>query len=241
METIIELIIITFLIVIQSIFGVGLLLFGTPSFLILGYDFASTINILMPVSITISILQFLKSKVSDQKFIKEYNLFCVPFLIFFLVIALKFKYFFDFKLLVGFLLVFSSILILNKKKFSSFRDIFFKFKRFVLVGIGFVHGLTNMGGSFLAIYSTLVSQNKKETTRYYICYGYLIMGILQYFTVLFLSFKTLEFTRLFYILFALILYFPSQNLFKNINDNKFSKYINVIALVYGTLILLTYF
>ena len=241
METIIELIIITFLIVIQSIFGVGLLLFGTPSFLILGYDFASTINILMPVSITISILQFLKSKVSDQKFIKEYNLFCVPFLVFFLVIALKFNYFFDFKLLVGFLLVFSSILILNKKKFSSFRNIFFQFKKFFLSGIGLVHGLTNMGGSFLAIYSTLVSQNKKEIARYYICYGYLIMGILQYFTVLSLSFKTLEFTRLFYIIFALILYFPSQNLFKNINDKKFSKYINIIALVYGILILITYY
>ena len=240
METIIELIIITFLIVIQSIFGVGLLLFGTPSFLILGYDFASTINILMPVSITISVLQFLKSKVSDQKFIKEYNLFCVPFLVFFLVIALKFNYFFDFKLLVGFLLVFSSILILNKKKFSSFRNIFFQFKKFFLSGIGLVHGLTNMGGSFLAIYSTLVSQNKKEIARYYICYGYLIMGILQYFTVLSLSFKTLEFTRLFYIIFALILYFPSQNLFKNINNKKFSKYINIIALVYGILILITY-
>ena len=241
METIIELIIITFLIVIQSIFGVGLLLFGTPSFLILGYDFASTINILMPVSITISVLQFLKSKVSDQKFIKEYNLFCVPFLVFFLVIALKFNYFFDFKLLVGFLLVFSSILILNKKKFSSFRNIFFQFKKFFLSGIGLVHGLTNMGGSFLAIYSTLVSQNKKEIARYYICYGYLIMGILQYFTVLSLSFKTLEFTRLFYIIFALILYFPSQNLFKNINNKKFSKYINIIALVYGILILITYY
>ena len=241
METIIELIIITFLIIIQSIFGVGLLLFGTPSFLILGYDFANTINILMPISITISILQFLKSKVNDQKFIKEYNLFCVPFLVFFLVIALKFNYFFDFKLLVGLLLVFSSILILNKKKFSSFRDIFFKFKKYVLVGIGFIHGLTNMGGSFLAIYSTLVSQNKKETARYYICYGYLIMGILQYFIVLLLSFKTLVFTKLFYILFALILYFPSQNFFKNINDEKFSKYINIIALVYGILILFIYY
>jgi len=241
MDSIIELMIITFLIIIQSIFGVGLLLFGTPSFLILGYDFANTINILMPVSITISILQFIKSKVSDRKFITEYNLFCVPFLVFFLIIALKLKYFFDFKFLVGLLLVFSSILILNKKKFSSFRAIFFRFKKFVLVGIGCVHGLTNMGGSFLAIYSTLVSQNKKEIARFYICYGYLIMGILQYFTVLLLSSKTLEFTKLFYILFALILYFPSQKLFKNINDNKFSKYINVIALVYGTLILLTYF
>ena len=63
MIPILEIGIIIFLIFVQSIFGVGLLLFGTPSFLILGYDFANTINILMPVSITISILQFYKSKV----------------------------------------------------------------------------------------------------------------------------------------------------------------------------------
>ena len=241
MDTIFEFIIITFLIIIQSIFGVGLLLFGTPSFLILGYDFANTINILMPVSITISILQFFRSRVRDHEFIKEYNLFCLPFLVLFLIVALKFKYFFDFKILVGLLLIFSSILILNKRKFSSFRKLFFRFKRFVLIGIGCVHGLTNMGGSFLAIYSTLVSHNKKEIARFYICYGYLIMGILQYFIVLLLSSKTLEFTKLFYILFAFVLYFPSQNIFKNINDKKFTKYINIIALIYGILIIITYY
>ena len=241
MDTIFEFIIITFLIIIQSIFGVGLLLFGTPSFLILGYDFANTINILMPVSITISILQFFRSRVRDHEFIKEYNLFCLPFLVLFLIVALKFKYFFDFKILVGLLLIFSSILILNKRKFSSFRQPFFKFKKFVLIVLGCVHGLTNMGGSFLAIYSTLVSHNKKEIARFYICYGYLIMGILQYFIVLFLSSKTIEFTKLFYILIAFILYFPSQKLFKNINDNKFSKYINIIALLYGIIILVSYY
>ena len=241
MMPILEVSVIIFLIIIQSVFGVGLLLFGTPSFLILGYDFANTINILMPVSITISFLQFFKSKIKDQKFINEYNLFCLPFLVFFLVIALKFKYILNFKLLVGLLLVFSSILILNKKRFSSFKETFFKLKKLVLISIGCVHGLTNMGGSFLAIYSTLVSQNKKEITRYYICYGYLIMGILQYITVLFLSYNSLEFTKLFYILLALIIYFPSQILFKNVKDKKFSKYINIIALMYGLIILLTYF
>ena len=123
MDSLLEISIIVFLIVIQSIFGVGLLLFGTPSFLIMGYDFPNTINILMPVSITISFLQFSRSNVSDKKFIKEYNLFCLPFLIIFLVLALKYKYFLDFKLLVGLLLVFSSILILNKKKFSKYINI----------------------------------------------------------------------------------------------------------------------
>ena len=241
MESILEIVVIFFLITIQSIFGVGLLLFGTPSFLLLGYDFANTINILMPVSITISALQFFKSKISDRNFIKEYNLFCLPFLIIFLILALKFKYFLDFKFLVALLLIFSSALILNKSKFSSFKKKFFKLKKMVLIVIGCVHGMTNMGGSFLAIYSTLVSKNIKEIARYYISYGYLIMGILQYITVLFLSFKFLEFTKLYYVFFAIIIYFPAQKIFKNINDKKFSKYINLIAFIYGMLILISYF
>ena len=235
-----EIIIITLLIIIQSIFGVGLLLFGTPSFLVLGYDFANTINILMPVSITISALQFLRSKVKDKVFITEYNLFCLPFLIIFLLIALKFKYLFDFKLLVALLLVFSSILILNKKKFSSFRKTFFKLKKIVLIGIGSVHGLTNMGGSFLAIYSTLVSENVKEVARYYICYGYLIMGLFQYIMVLSIGYDSLNFTKLYYLVIALLIYFPTQKIFKNIDDRKFSNYINIIALTYGLLILTNY-
>ena len=67
-NSLIELIVIVFLIIVQSIFGVGLLLFGTPTLLILGYDFANTINILMPVSISISLMQFFRSKISDRKF-----------------------------------------------------------------------------------------------------------------------------------------------------------------------------
>ena len=75
MEPILELLIIFILIVVQSIFGVGLLLFGTPTFLLIGYDFANTINILMPVSISISMLQFFRSEVKDFNFIKNYNFF----------------------------------------------------------------------------------------------------------------------------------------------------------------------
>ena len=241
MDHIFEIILIFLLIAIQSVFGVGLLLFGTPSFLLFGYDFANTINILMPVSITISSLQFFKSKIKDAKFINEYNLFCLPFLLIFLFIALKFKTFFDFKLLVALLLIFSSILILNKSKFSSFKKKFFELKKIILIGIGCVHGLTNMGGSFLAIYSTLISKNVKEVARYYICYGYLIMGIFQYLLVLSLNYDFLEFIKLYYVLLALIIYFPIQRVFKKINDKKFSTYINLIALLYGILIVSSYF
>ena len=241
MDLLFEILLILILICIQSIFGVGLLLFGTPSFLLFGYDFANTINILMPVSITISLLQFFKSNIKDTKFINEYNLYCLPFLITFLFIALTFKDFFDFKLLVAFLLIFSSILILNKRRFSSFKKKFFELKKIVLIGIGCIHGLTNMGGSFLAIYSTLVSKNVKELARYYICYGYLIMGIFQYLLVLILSYENLNFNKLYYLLLAVIIYFPIQKIFKKINDKKFSIYINFIALIYGIIIVYTNF
>jgi len=235
-----EIFIIAFLIIIQSIFGVGLLLFGTPSFLLLGYDFPNTINILMPISILVSVLQFTKSKIKDKKFIKEYNCYCLPFLVLFLFLALKFRNLVDFKFFVALLLIFSSIVILNKRKFSSFREIFFKSKKIILVGIGTIHGFTNMGGSFLSVYSTLISKNIKEVSRYYISYGYLIMGLIQYLLVLFLASETLSFSKLYYTLIVLIIYFPTQKIFKNINDRKFSKYINLIALLYGLIIITSY-
>ena len=200
-----EISIITFLIIVQSIFGVGLLLFGTPSFLLLGYDFPNTINILMPISILVSLLQFTKSKIKDKKFIREYNYYCLPFLVLFLFLALKFRNLVDFKFFVALLLIFSSIVILNKRKFSSFREIFFKSKKIILVGIGTIHGFTNMGGSFLSVYSTLISKNIKEVSRYYISYGYLIMGLIQYFLVLFLASETLNFSKLYYALIVLII------------------------------------
>ena len=97
-----------------------------------------------------------------------------------------------------------------------------------------------MGGSFLAIYSTLVSENVKEVARYYICYGYLIMGLFQYILVLSISYENLNFNKLYYLVLALLIYFPTQKIFKNIDDRKFSKYINIIALTYGLLILTAY-
>lgn len=57
-----EILIVTLLIAFQSIFGIGLLIFGTPIFLLIDYSFVETLNILLPISITISLLQFFLGK-----------------------------------------------------------------------------------------------------------------------------------------------------------------------------------
>lgn len=80
MQLIIESIIILILVIFQSIFGVGLLLFGTPIFLLIGYNFISTLTLLLPISIITSFLQIINQKKSFKPLINEFNFFCLPFL-----------------------------------------------------------------------------------------------------------------------------------------------------------------
>jgi uncharacterized protein len=43
--------------VIQSIFGAGVLLFGTPLLLLFGYEFVDVLIVLLPISLAINLLQ----------------------------------------------------------------------------------------------------------------------------------------------------------------------------------------
>ena len=52
--------------VVQSVFGVGLLLFGTPTLLLLEYSYSETLWLLLPCSVTISLIQV----VNDYKLIE---------------------------------------------------------------------------------------------------------------------------------------------------------------------------
>ncbi len=53
--------------VIQSLFGVGVLLFGTPWLLLIGLEFIPTLQYLLPVSLAISILQVMRDADSVEK------------------------------------------------------------------------------------------------------------------------------------------------------------------------------
>ena len=238
MDLFLESLILLILIIIQSIFGIGLLLLGTPTFLLLGYDFSAALNFLLPSSIVISYLQFTSLKIPSKKIIFEYNIFCLPFLVLFLLLALNFKEILNFKFYVAIFLIISSLLALNKNTYSSFRKNILKYKKLILIFIGSVHGLTNMGGGFLTIFSSLINNNDKNLTRYFISYGYLIMGLLQYCILVLLEYRNLDFSKIYYIFLVLIIYFPSQKIFKKVNNFLFSKIISVIALFYGVIILI---
>lgn len=69
---------------IQSIFGVGVLLFGTPLLLLVGYGFIEAIIILLPISVTINLFQIAKDyKSVDLEFYKNILVFTIPFVVVF--------------------------------------------------------------------------------------------------------------------------------------------------------------
>ena len=43
--------------ILQSIFGIGILFFGTPTLLLLGFPFAETLSVLLPASLAVSAFQ----------------------------------------------------------------------------------------------------------------------------------------------------------------------------------------
>ena len=217
---------------IQSIFGVGLLLFGTPTLLLIGYEYHQVLNILLPVSITISLLQFKNSKENINKSKKDFNYCCLPILILFTVITLFFKNFINFKLIISVILILSSLCALNNHKINNLKNISLKNSKIIHTIIGFIHGVSNMGGSFLSIYHTTINNNK-YIIRKNISYAYLMMGLFQYIILLFISYDELSFIFFYFFLLSIFIFYVAQKIFIQLSQKKFSKFISLVSLIYG--------
>ena len=161
----------------QSIFGIGLLVFGTPTFLILGYDFIEVLNILLPFSISISLLQILFSKNNDKKFTSSLIIYCVPALLISLIIMIQYQYSINFILLTSITIIIFSIINLSNFKNFIINNSNIRMNTSLII-LGIIHGLTNLGGSLLTLISTNIN-NSKDSIRHNIALGYFLLGTVQ--------------------------------------------------------------
>lgn len=219
-------------IVFQSVFGIGLLLFGTPTLLVFGYTFPETLSLLLPISISISLFQFFFSSKKDFRFIKKFNIFCLPSLIISIYFILNIYEQFDFKLFISIIITLITLVsfFYKKLKIKNEHTIFY------LVTIGIIHGISNLGGTLLSILSVSLNRNDKVLSRFFISYGYLTMAISQYIVLYFMDELILNYKNFLYLAFVILIYFPTQFLFKNINTSKFNNWIYFTALIYGIMI-----
>jgi uncharacterized membrane protein YfcA len=233
-----ETFIIIVLIFFQSIFGIGLLFIGTPTFLLLGYNFLEVLNLLLPMSVTISFIQFFSSKKKNKQFKYNFNLYCLPFLIISLYLVIKNIDLLNLEVYVALIIIFFSIVSLNKKKFLFLQKFNSNKQKIFLSILGIIHGLTNLGGSLLSLLSITINKQDKHKTRYCISYGYLVMGIFQILGLYLFSNYHIKIVNLIYLVLVFLIYFSTQKIFINFKEEKFSNFLNIFALFYGVVILI---
>lgn len=234
-----EVFLIGLFILFQSVFGIGLLVFGTPTYLLLGYSFAETLSTLVPISITISFYQIYFSKENINNFKIDFFKFCIPSLIIFLFVTLLFFNNENIKILISLIMIFLAIInLFNTDKIQKYFQKFFKnyYKSFFFL-IGLIHGLTNLGGGFLSLMSSYVFFGSKNKIRKSIAFGYLVMGIVQC-IVLILS-KNFIFNNvlLFYFFLSFFFYKIGKKIFDRLNLQIFNKTLYFAIFIYGNIVL----
>lgn len=132
---------------IQSLFGVGVLLFGTPILLVLGYPFVTALTILLPISWAINLLQVSRHHAHiDRSFYAKILTLSVPCIVLCLVLVTRTTV--NIGPLVGLFL----ILVALKGVFERVElwiESLVRYERAYFVSMGVIHGLTNLGGSLL--------------------------------------------------------------------------------------------
>ena len=236
------LITIAFLSLVQSIFGTGVLLFGTPILLILGYNFQYSLIILLPISVSINLLQIKDDfRKINIEFYKKLIFYCLPF-IFLSLYLLNFTPA-KINFYVGLFLVLIGLKnnIISIERFIGY---FLRYESIYLILMGVLHGITNLGGALLsgAIFNKKLSKDSKRAT---IAICYLSMGIIQIITLIF-KLNASEFLKNFnlsYWIVSLVIYFLTKNyLYYKINDERYIKFSDLFLLLMGiTLTMKTYY
>jgi len=229
----IEIIVLIFLIYIQSIFGIGLLIIGTPIFLLIYKDFFYTLSILLPLSISVSVLQLVFSREKVEKnFLNNFNFFCISGLVFSLVLVSLYEKIINFNFIISILIIFFSIISITNSKiiFISILKIFSKKTTFLFLGI--IHGFSNAGGTLLTLLCSS-SFKKKSIIRHHIAFGYLLMGVIQFLFLLVIKKFNLNFDIIFLILIVPLIFYLSKKTYNKINSYFFIKCLNYLALSSG--------
>lgn len=226
------LIVITVLITafIQSIFGVGVLLFGTPILLLLNYSFIDSLFILLPISAVINFLQVSKNIHDvDYSIYKNIIIFTVPPIIACLFLVAHIKL--EINIIIGLFLILIAIKE-NSLIIKSLFEKFLKFHRVFYLFMGIIHGLTNLGGALLTakIFFTKLNKNQKRST---IAISYMTFALFQIITILIIDF-TYNLIYLFYVFVGLLTYIMVNKIvFQKISNEKYNKFFSLFLIVSG--------
>ena len=220
--------------VVQSMFGVGLLLFGTPTLLLLEYSYSETLWLLLPCSVTISLIQV----INDYKLIeakKRAIYLVIPTLVLSLTFVVIYTNGINMTRVVGVLLLLIGIIRFSSKLQMLLSSVVKKHIKMYYIIIGVVHGVSNMGGGPLSILMSTI-YSKKEIIRANVAFVYLILAIFQLVVLFIISNTSLKSEVMWLIPISLVSYiFTSKFISTKVNNQKYALFLNIMILAYGIL------
>lgn len=161
--------------VVQSIFGMGVLIFGTPTLLLMGYDFITTLGFLLPASFAISLLQVRAGKSKRVEISRYLYLLSLPGIVIGLWLAEASTLASWTSILIGGTLLLSALVRTWSPSQKLFAVLLDRYSPIYHLVMGLTHGLTNLGGALLAILASHKSTEKEvirmTVARYYLAFS----------------------------------------------------------------------
>ncbi|MDI1278523.1 hypothetical protein [Methylobacter sp.] len=225
--------------VIQSLFGAGILLFGTPLLLLFGYEFVDVLIVLLPISLTINLLQIFQHHAHiDFAFYRKILLLTLPPIAVFLFLVTHMRI--NIGLIIG-----PFLLLLALKEFSTaiarIIDRMMQYETAYFVIMGVVHGLSSLGGSLL----TAIVHHKnyeKDVARVTVAASYGTFAVVQLLTLWLFSGRQIDvpvYDNLIYLTVGALIFVLSDEVFyAQINREKYRHIFSVFLALFGLVLVL---
>ncbi|MFM1792628.1 MAG: hypothetical protein RLZZ252_982 [Bacteroidota bacterium] len=229
---------------IQSIFGVGILLFGTPLLLLMGYPFQQVLWIVLPVSLAVSLVQVFRGwKHIQWEIIVRLCLYTLPFtLLGTLYISqnpnIPYLQFW----IALYLLIFTIGFYFNA--FPKVIEKAMHRRSVYLTMCGILHGLTNLGGSLLSSF-VIAKIPDKIQARSTIAVGYGLLVIVQLVTLIVVNAQSANHSgypgnpsHWVFIPIALLVFFVAdKRVFSKFTNPQFKQYFGPILLIISLMLM----
>lgn len=223
---------------VQSIFGIGLLFFGTPTLIVLGLSFPETLSVLLPASIAVSLLQVWQGGIPRKALIEDFGLWCLVPLAAALFSGLRFGWDVELELIVAATLMFFAIVRTTPRMSALLRREVQSRPRLYLATIGIVHGLSNLGGGLLGVFAASLSEDK-GIIRSHIAFCYLCFAVIQLSILAILTPDVMHTEQLGYAAIAGVVFLAVERcLFRSIASPAFERLFTALIAAYSLLIFL---
>lgn len=220
--------------IVQSLMGVGLLLFGTPSLLVLGFGFSEALALLLPCSMAVNACQLCGGLPANRGVVFRIMWVTLPMLLMGLLVVLNGIDARWMPLLVGAMLMCLGVLRVSARASNLMKRVVTKYQRTYIAAMGLIHGMTNMGGGLLVVFAGTVSDDKEEI-RGTIALGYLMFASAQLATLALLKPQDFHREHLLLPLVAGLTYILGNLLFRRMNSAQFGRLVTALILVYGVI------